>query len=776
MKHELVKTLELDVPDDSEGIDCGIDSKSEAFMFDMVSRQLYSNPIPSIVREITSNGFDSHAEAGVDDAVIVRFTQEEGIDFISFIDVGVGLSPERIRNVYSKYFSSTKRDSNDQHGMWGLGSKSPLAYVDAFDVITRFDGTEYHYIVHRGETGRPRIEFVFNTPTTERNGTEVKIQIKQVERGTYYKYTDSEVNLFEAAIESQLCYFDNVYVEGMASYHNEYTIYEFENFKFRDRYQYSQTLHIVLGKVAYPIDWDIIKMESIQLPFGIQFEIGELQVTPNRESLKYDEYTAETIRNKVKLVLDEVKTMYEKQLSKEEYSFGEYLQNYYNNDNPVLWIEKKPVTLYHIKWADLAGFQITGFEGTLPINRNDHGKNPFFDYKVVSRINYQSVLKEFYPENTNVLRAMIGGHKMVYYEGYTEKEKLEYLMEKGLGAYTWFFRRHSKVRGVRAMIKTLKLDLKKLGAKKTLEQINLYRKYIHDFLLSQHINYNATIIPASYIEEKKRKKKEALMAGRVSRKANEEILIHVFNPNKGTFTKEEIAIKNLNWYKNAVIYGNPKDKEYLVGYGTLLGMLPYHYRGAHEVHVIMTAKSNFELFEHRTNFYSLDQVRKGELRTLKKIATACLVEESYSPRPERINSILERLCSPIAQKHTEVKDFTNKFYSGHRFSQLEKEFKDDFMELAKVSGYIDEALVEKANQVNGYFNDLPLLDFLSITADGYSSKLKPGALEAVADYLQAKQKALNLEWLIEEPTTQEKDWTFNLAQSILENVKHNNNL
>jgi len=49
----------------------GIDESSMPFLFEMMSKSLYSNPIGSIVREITSNCFDSHKEANVDDPVIV---------------------------------------------------------------------------------------------------------------------------------------------------------------------------------------------------------------------------------------------------------------------------------------------------------------------------------------------------------------------------------------------------------------------------------------------------------------------------------------------------------------------------------------------------------------------------------------------------------------------------------------------------------------------------------------------------------------------------------
>jgi len=108
----------------------GLDASSLPFLFKMVSESLYSNPIGSLIRELTSNCFDSHTEAKVDDAVLIKKDSDEEGDYISFNDFGVGLSPERIDNIYMNWFSSTKRETDDLIGGFGLGSKSPLSYTN----------------------------------------------------------------------------------------------------------------------------------------------------------------------------------------------------------------------------------------------------------------------------------------------------------------------------------------------------------------------------------------------------------------------------------------------------------------------------------------------------------------------------------------------------------------------------------------------------------------------------------------------------------------------
>lgn len=105
---------------DFNSIEASIDESSMTFLFEMMSKSLYSNPIGSIVREITSNCFDSHKEANIDKAVIIDYKTDDEGNYISFQDFGVGLSTDRMQNIYMKYFSSTKRGDNNLIGGFGL--------------------------------------------------------------------------------------------------------------------------------------------------------------------------------------------------------------------------------------------------------------------------------------------------------------------------------------------------------------------------------------------------------------------------------------------------------------------------------------------------------------------------------------------------------------------------------------------------------------------------------------------------------------------------------
>jgi hypothetical protein len=284
----------------------------------------YSDVIGSIVREYTSNCFDSHAEAGIDSPVKVTFNPINYITgqaaSIEFTDVGVGLSPERIEHVFCKFFTSTKRESNTYIGAYGIGAKSALGYTDMFTIVTRYDSIEYVYAVHLGETS-PEMDLLNSYPTKESNGTTVKIDIKS---GDEHK--------FKTAIKEQLKYFDNIEYEGIDI--ENYSLIRGKNFILNDKY--TTELEICYGKIRYPINMGLLNINntfsqmyqtddrfhrnlyvtSTNFPFALHFDIGDIEVVWNREAINYTSKTIDTIIEKFKNALLELADLYDNQRDK----------------------------------------------------------------------------------------------------------------------------------------------------------------------------------------------------------------------------------------------------------------------------------------------------------------------------------------------------------------------------------------------------------------------------------------------------------------------------
>jgi hypothetical protein len=300
---------------------------SATIIFQMFSKNIYTNPIGSVVREITSNCFDSHVEAGVKTPVIIKkiFDKQANNYYVSFIDYGVGMSTERIDNVFSVMFSSTKREDIQQIGQWGLGSKSPLAYKrstgfgegeydNSYFIITIFDNIKYTYQIYENKNS-PVISLLHSEKTDEHNGTEVRIPV-----------LEKDLQTFTKEMVRQLYYFENVVFEGFdedddnstrydKTLTNKYQIIRGKSFLFRGDDYYGNIMHVCLGKVAYPIDYNILNLNSsdYQLPIALKLEVGEVGVNISRETLDYDENTIKILKKKLEAAKKEIIALISKQ-------------------------------------------------------------------------------------------------------------------------------------------------------------------------------------------------------------------------------------------------------------------------------------------------------------------------------------------------------------------------------------------------------------------------------------------------------------------------------
>jgi len=311
MKYDFNTGVDATATTQQDDIRLSEDAKS--IIFEMFSKNIYSNPIGSVVREITSNCFDSHMEAGCDLPVRIRlsFDQKTDSHYISFIDYGVGMSPERIKDVFSVMFSSTKRETNLQIGAFGLGSKTPLAYKrptgitegeydNSYFIITNHNNTKYIYQVYKGDSG-PRIALMHEEKTSDHNGTEVKIPV-----------LEKDISMFAYELKRQLYYFENIIFEGFdeKGHHieNDYKIVNAKTFLYRGE-KYDKKIHVCLGKVAYPIDYAALNLDSYKYiyPIAIKLNIGDVNVTVSRENLDYNEATIKLLKKKIEEALEELK-------------------------------------------------------------------------------------------------------------------------------------------------------------------------------------------------------------------------------------------------------------------------------------------------------------------------------------------------------------------------------------------------------------------------------------------------------------------------------------
>jgi len=148
-------------------------------IFDMICNRIYATPLRTSIQEYMSNARDSHREAGVPH-VPIQIVLPTPLDrSIRIRDFGMGISPDRMSNVFVKLGVSTKRINNSQTGGFGVGAKSAFSYTDNFTIHTIYNGTARTYLAYIGSSGFGELDLVSEEETTERNFTEISFHIKR---------------------------------------------------------------------------------------------------------------------------------------------------------------------------------------------------------------------------------------------------------------------------------------------------------------------------------------------------------------------------------------------------------------------------------------------------------------------------------------------------------------------------------------------------------------------------------------------------------------------
>ncbi len=297
--------INIEKSGDFSEIEFTLDESSKEFIMEMMSTQLYSSPKESLLRELVSNAVDAHTQIGQTKDVEVEYVEVNKLTGqfeaqLVIRDFGPGLSPEDFKNTYTKYFKSTKRDTNSQIGGIGIGCKSPLSYTDSFTVRTIHNKIDYTYVVAKSDSNGIKLFKLHEEPTELDNLTEIVVSLN-----TIYDKKD-----FENGIKRQLCYLKGIKYIGWSTDIKPIKIeYEDQDVVYSPDCPHVLT-HIILGGVSYPIDWNLIKADALGINnsnrIGLKFNIGELKVSLNRETIYYTESTKKAICDKITSVQTKV--------------------------------------------------------------------------------------------------------------------------------------------------------------------------------------------------------------------------------------------------------------------------------------------------------------------------------------------------------------------------------------------------------------------------------------------------------------------------------------
>lgn len=255
---------------------------------------IYSNPIQVLVQEYVSNAIDIHTEMGQNRPVEITLPTTIN-PFFRVRDFGSGLSFEQMEQVYTQYGVSTKDKDNTQQGGFGLGCKSFWAYSKSFFVKTYYNGVATEYLAHLGESDEGDFDIISEEPTNEPNGLEV---YGSVQTGDFKEF-EQAVFRCSAFMKNQPIIKGVDIPEWYSNINPRLSIGNVSIFSNKDlpflRQNSSAKAYVVIDNVLYPLSdkqkdlgsveeyLDLCKSDTISI-FPVQ--IGELEVTPSRDTLK----------------------------------------------------------------------------------------------------------------------------------------------------------------------------------------------------------------------------------------------------------------------------------------------------------------------------------------------------------------------------------------------------------------------------------------------------------------------------------------------------------
>lgn len=342
--------------------------------FRLLSSGLYSDKIGAVIREIGCNAYDAHTAAGISGVPFEVKLPNAGDPLFYIKDFGPGLTAGEVYRIYTTYFMSTKQDSNDFTGGFGLGSKSPFAYTDSFTLTAVKGGVKRVYMAHFNAAGEPALTALSET---EVDATDVW------QSGLMVSFPVQSSDFREFETKAQAIFRNFATMPAIIG-----TLTEFRSAQFTlegsllrwGPLEKGPSSGVMMGNVLYPLDvhkvglssnvWFREKCEQFKAAHPdvkgiagldaalqkfmetgtyLKLPIGMVQVTTSREALEYNpdsrlaltkamlDAMVEFARHVRSMVDDESKTEWERRLACRAFAKGEHNDNRFELGDVLAW-------------------------------------------------------------------------------------------------------------------------------------------------------------------------------------------------------------------------------------------------------------------------------------------------------------------------------------------------------------------------------------------------------------------------------------------------------
>ena len=285
-----------------EQSDFTIESSAKAFQ--ILSSGLYSDKILAVIRELSTNAYDSHVDIA-NEAKPFEVHMPTKLDTkFSIRDFGTGLSHDDCMNLYTTYFGSTKTDSNEVVGCLGLGSKSPFAYTDAFNVSSFHNGKLRVYTAYKNEDNTPAFALISESDTDEPNGMLITLNVESQDVAEFKEKAEKVYKYFKVK---------PIFNIDMDIEQDSYAVvgssWGVPTVNRVNRISRRREPVAVMGQLSYPINsehFDGKYQDMLCSDIVLHFDIGELAMDASREKLEYTKQTKQAIQQSLDFVKEEL--------------------------------------------------------------------------------------------------------------------------------------------------------------------------------------------------------------------------------------------------------------------------------------------------------------------------------------------------------------------------------------------------------------------------------------------------------------------------------------
>ena len=316
---------------DFNEVKCTIDAEDMRYVASLL-RNNYSNTRLAVIREISANAIDANIEAGIDRAIEIKLPTAMNPTF-AVRDFGGGLSKEDVFGLYSKYGKSTKRSSNNYIGAFGIGKFAPLSYGDNFTCVSYHGGVKTSYNVFVNEDDDTKITELFSEPSNEPTGLSIVVAVAEDDRKEFRNIAQKFFQFFPASDMPKFIGAEEDFIQTpkkvLSSKTDEWFFAEDNNRGYGHHY-YS---HVLMGRVAYPLDPNAINVENFvsnessrrivqqllqQSNFYFRVPLGSVRLHHSRESLEYNKATQKEICAILYRVSQDIQTIAKEKLADSE--------------------------------------------------------------------------------------------------------------------------------------------------------------------------------------------------------------------------------------------------------------------------------------------------------------------------------------------------------------------------------------------------------------------------------------------------------------------------